>query len=94
MKSGRFLKMRDVEILKSYHSLQRSRDPACHAQLKDFAGKSAQAAYGERPDLTCRSPAKVEFELKSSRFAGRDLANHGPADFPLFSLRPFRRRCA
>ncbi len=94
MKSGHFLKMRDVEILKSYHPLQGSRDPACHAQLKDFVGKGAQAAYGERPDLTCRSPAKVEFKLKSSRFAGRDLANHGSADFLLFSLRLFRRRCA
>jgi len=94
MKSGRFLKMRDVEILKSYHPLQGSRDPACHAQLKDFVGKGAQAADGERLDLNCRSPVKVQFELKSSRFAGRDLANHGPADFPLFSLRPFRRRCA
>lgn len=94
MKSGRFLKMRDVEILKSYHPLQGSRDPACHAQLKDFVGKGSQAAHGERPDLTCRSPAKVKVEEKSSRFAGRDLANHGPTDFPLFSLRPFRRRRA
>lgn len=91
MKSGRFFEMRDVEVLIPNHPLERPRDPACHAQLKDFKGNRSQPAYGEWLDLTCRSPAKVEFELKSSHFASRDQANHAPGDIPLLGRRPFRR---
>jgi len=93
MKSGRFLKMRDVEILKSYHPLQGSRDPACHSQLKDFEEKGSQAAYGERPGSDLQEPAKVKVERRAAVLpapSGEPRSDR----FPSFSLRPFRRRRA